>query len=183
MEKCSIDRTWLIGYNWVQSRVRVYKLINNEDRCSGITFWVKRRGQLIVRLKAIKFREDAFRYSSSYLHCSFLWNLVIIHLLHHQVLKPNAETSGRIIAPLDRLYPLNHWGFEVSFTSYVTHAMPAGGGRNCDCNRSYYYYLVWELFLLYHLINPSEIQVTQDVISSSWWTTHLHPTIYQDLSA
>ena len=72
VEKCSIDRTRLIEYNWVQSRVRIHGLMNNEDRCSGKTLRVKRRGQLIVRLKAIKFREDTFRYLSFYLHHSFL---------------------------------------------------------------------------------------------------------------
>ena len=71
VERCSINRTRLIEYNWVQSRVRVHKLMNNEDRCSGITLRVKRKGQLIVRLKAIKSREDTFCYLSSYLHCSF----------------------------------------------------------------------------------------------------------------
>ena len=37
VERCSINRTRLIEYNWVQSRVRVYGLVNNENRCSGIT--------------------------------------------------------------------------------------------------------------------------------------------------
>ena len=72
VERCSIDRTWLIEYNWVQLRVRVHGLMNNEDKCLGKTLRVKRRGQLIVRLKAIESREDTFRYLSSYLHRSFL---------------------------------------------------------------------------------------------------------------
>ena len=72
VERCSIDRTRLIEYNWVQSRVRVHGLMNNEDRCSGKTLRIKRRDQLIVRLKAIESREDTFCYLSSYLHCSFL---------------------------------------------------------------------------------------------------------------
>ena len=175
---------WLSS--WVQSRVRIPELMNNEDRCSGITLWVKRRGQLIVRLKAIESREDTFRYLSSYLHRSFLWHLVIIHPLHHQVVEPNAETSGRIVsrtsarivALSDRLQssnhlqPSNHQGLEVSFILYVTHPMPTGGGRNRDRNCSRYYYLVWELFkwsfLLHNLINHSEVRAAQDAISSSW---------------
>ena len=140
---------------------------------------------MIVRLKAIKSREDTFRYLSFYLHCSFLWHLVIIHPLHHQVVKTNVKISGCIVALSDYLHLSNHQGLEMSFTLYVTYPMPAGGGRNCNCFR--YYYLIWKsfkwLFLLYHLINLSEIRAAQDVISSSWWITHLHPTIHHDPSA
>ena len=103
--------------------------------------------------------------------------------MYYQVVKPNAEISSYIVAPSDRLQPSNHWGLEVLFILYVTHPMPAGGGRNRDCNRSRYYYLVWELFkwlfLLYHLINPSEVRAVQDVVSSSWWNTrtYIQPSI------
>ena len=88
MERCSIDKTCLIEYNWVQSHIRVYRLINNKDRCLGITLQVKYKSQLIVRLKAIEFREFTFCYLSSYLHCSFFWHLVIIYPLYYQVIKP-----------------------------------------------------------------------------------------------
>ena len=88
VERCSIDKIWLIEYNWVQSRVRVHRLMNNKDRCLGIILQVKHRSQLIVRLKAIESKEDTFNYLSSYLHCSFLWHFVIIHPLYHQVVKP-----------------------------------------------------------------------------------------------
>ena len=72
VERCSIDRTRLIEYNWVQSRVRVHRLMNNKDKYLGVTLRVKCRGQLIVRLKAIESREDPFCYLFSYLHHSFL---------------------------------------------------------------------------------------------------------------
>ena len=36
------------------------------DKCSDITFRVKRRGSLIVRLKAIKYKKDILSYLSSY---------------------------------------------------------------------------------------------------------------------
>ena len=98
VERCSIDRTRLIEYNWVQSRVRVHELMNNEDRCSGITLRVKRRGPLIVRLKAIESREDTFRYLSSYLHRSFLWHLVIVTFIHCII-----ESPSRLPRPLYRI--------------------------------------------------------------------------------
>ena len=44
-------------------------------RCNSLS---QRRGSLMVRLKAIKSREDIFCYLSSYLHCSFLYYLVIV---------------------------------------------------------------------------------------------------------
>ena len=44
VERCLIDRTRLIEYNWVQSRVRVHGLMNNEDKCLGKTLRVKHRG-------------------------------------------------------------------------------------------------------------------------------------------
>ena len=65
-----------------------------KDRCSGITLRVKRRGQLIVRLKAIKSREDTFCYLSSYLHRSFLWYLVIVTSILSSGRRAEAETSG-----------------------------------------------------------------------------------------
>ena len=37
---------------------------------------------MIVRLKAIKSKEDTFCYLSSYLHCSFLWHLVIVTFIY-----------------------------------------------------------------------------------------------------
>ena len=82
VERCSIYKTRLIEYNWLQSRVRVHKLINNKDRYSNITFQIKRRGQLIVRLKAIESRKDIFCYLSFYLHCSFFWQLVIVTFIY-----------------------------------------------------------------------------------------------------
>ena len=181
----------------MQLRVRVHKLINNKDRCSSITLRVKRRGQLIVRLKAIKSREDTFRYLSSYLHRSFLWHLVIIHLLHHQVVRPNAETSGCIVSRTfacivalsdclqssNHLQPSNHRGFELSFILYITHPMPAGNGRNRDCNRSRYYYLVWELFkwsfLLYHLINR-KLSLLKYERSKTWFTALMNHALTSD---
>ena len=37
---------------------------------------------MIIRLKAIKFREDVICYLSFYLYCSFFWQLVIITFIH-----------------------------------------------------------------------------------------------------
>ena len=168
--------------------------MNNEDRYSDITLRVKCRGQLIVRLKAIKSREDTFCYLSSYLHRSFLWHLVIIHPLHHPVVGPNAKTSGRIVSrtsayivalldclqSLNHLQPSNHWGLEVSFILYVTHPMPTSGGRNRDCNCSCYYYLVWEsfkwLFLLYHLINR-KLSLLKYKRSKTWFTALMNDAL------
>ena len=96
VKRCSIDRTQLIEYNWVQSRVKVHGLMNYEDRYSGITLRVKRRGQLIVRLKAIESREDTFCYLSSYLHHSFLWHLVIVTSIVSSICRAETATSGRI---------------------------------------------------------------------------------------
>ena len=42
-----------------------------KDKCLGITFKVKYKGKLIVKLKAIKSKKDIFYYLSSYLHYSF----------------------------------------------------------------------------------------------------------------
>ena len=152
---------------------------------------------MIVRPKAIKSREDTFCYLSSYLHRSFFWQLVIVTFIVSSGCWADVEISGRIVSrtsarivalsdrlqSLNHLHPSNHQGLEVSFILYVTHPMTAGGGRNHDYNFSRYYYLVWELFkwlfLIYHLINLFEIQAAQDIISSSWWITHLHPTIHQ----
>ena len=49
-----------------------------DNRYASITLQVKYKGGLIVKLKAIKFKKDIFRYLSSYLHYSFFWYLVII---------------------------------------------------------------------------------------------------------
>ena len=48
------------------------------DRYLDVTFRVKRRGSLIIRLKTIKSRENIFCYLSFYLHCSFFGPLVIM---------------------------------------------------------------------------------------------------------
>ena len=85
----------------MQSRVRLDRCTWadeqwGKDRCSSITLQVKRRSQLIVRLKAIKSREDTFRYLSSYLHRSFLWHLVIVTSIVSSGRRAEAETSGRI---------------------------------------------------------------------------------------
>ena len=51
----------------------VLELINNKrDKYSGITLYIKRRGELIVRLKTIKSKKDTFCSLSFYLYCSFL---------------------------------------------------------------------------------------------------------------
>ena len=71
VEKYSVNRTRLIKYNWVQLRVKVHELMNNEDKYLGMTFQVKYRGQLIVRLKTIKSKKDTFCYLSFYLYYSF----------------------------------------------------------------------------------------------------------------
>ena len=101
----------------MQSRVRVHELMNYKDKCLGITLWVKRRGELIVRLKAIKYRKDTFRYLSSYLHYSFFWHLVIITFVYC-IIKSSSQgqdfwlywkrllvsrTSAWIVAPSDCL--------------------------------------------------------------------------------
>ena len=98
VERCSIDRTRLIELlgavtcqgTWADKQW-------GKDRCSGITLQVKRRSQLIVRLKATKSRKDTFRYLSSYLHHSFLWHLVIITFIYY-IIKSSAKakTLGRI---------------------------------------------------------------------------------------
>ena len=43
-----------------------------DNKCAGITFWVKYKGELIIKLKSIKFREDIFCYLFFYLFYSFL---------------------------------------------------------------------------------------------------------------
>ena len=60
------------------------------------------RGELIVRLKAIKSREDIFCYLSSYLHCSFLWHLVIVTFIH-SIIKLSSQML-RLLVVL-----LRHW--------------------------------------------------------------------------
>ena len=42
------------------------------DRCSDVTLRVKCRGSLIIRLKAIKYKEDILSYLSSYIIFIFL---------------------------------------------------------------------------------------------------------------
>ena len=37
VEKYSIKKIWLIKYNRMKSRVRIYKLINNKDKYLNIT--------------------------------------------------------------------------------------------------------------------------------------------------
>ena len=90
--------------------------MNNKDKCSSITLWVKRRGKLIVKLKAIKFWEDIFCYLSSYLHHSFFWHLVIVIFIYC-IIKLSSQgrdlwlywerllvlrTSAHIVTSLDR---------------------------------------------------------------------------------
>ena len=51
-----------------------YTYINEKwerDKCLGITLQVKHKDELIVKLKAIKSKEDIFCYLFFYLHCSF----------------------------------------------------------------------------------------------------------------
>ena len=43
---------------------------------------VKRRGPLIIKLKAMEFREDTFYYLSSYLHYSFFQHFVIVTFIY-----------------------------------------------------------------------------------------------------
>ena len=38
VERCSIDRTYLIKYDWLQLHVKVYELMKNKDRYLDITF-------------------------------------------------------------------------------------------------------------------------------------------------
>ena len=108
VERCSIDRTRLIESRgavtcqgaWADEQW-------GKDICSGITLWVKRGGKLIVRLKAIKSRENIFCYLSSYLPCSFLWHLVIVTFIYCIIKPPmprllyRIETFACIVAPLD----------------------------------------------------------------------------------
>ena len=82
LKRCSINRTQFIKYNWVQLHIRVYKLMNNEDKCLNITLWVKLRGQLIVKLIAIESRKNIFCYLSFYLHYSFFWQFAIVTFIY-----------------------------------------------------------------------------------------------------
>ena len=82
IERCSINRTRLIEYALIRSRVRLEH--SKGDRCSGVTLQVKSKGKLIVRLKAIESKEDTFCYLSFYLHRNFLWHFVIIY----EIVKP-----------------------------------------------------------------------------------------------
>ena len=53
----------------------------------------------MVRLKTIKSREDIFCYLSSYLHCSFLWQFVIVTFtIASSSAQADAETSGRRVS-------------------------------------------------------------------------------------
>ena len=152
---------------------------------------------MIVRLKAIKSRENTFRYLSSYLHCSFFWHLVIVTFIVSSGCRADAETSGRIVsrtsarivAPLDRLQPLNHRGLELLRRSLGNSDVSVPLSECSvtvplsDRNRSRYYYLVWESFkwsfLPYHLINrtiSSEVRAVQDVVHRSDQSrTHIRP--------
>ena len=68
----------------------------------------------MIKLKAIKSREDTFYYLSFYLHCSFFWQLIIITSIISSGCWAKAKTSGHIVVPLGYLQPLNYWGLEVS---------------------------------------------------------------------
>lgn len=78
IERYSINRIWMIEYNRLRLRIKVYKLINNGNRCSDRTFWIKHRSKLIIKLKTIQSWESTFCYVFFYLHCSFLWHLFIV---------------------------------------------------------------------------------------------------------
>ena len=78
---------------------------------------------MIVRLKAIKSREDTFCYLSFYLHCSFLWQLVIVTSIVSSCRRAEAATSGcienvglyqeRLLVSLHHQIVRNHWIIEV----------------------------------------------------------------------
>ena len=94
---------WQNSIDWVARCSHVSGYLSwKRNRCPGITFRVKCRGQLIVRLKAIKSREDTFCYLSSYLHCSFLWHLVIVTFVHCII-----KLSSQMRRPL--VVFLRHW--------------------------------------------------------------------------
>ena len=144
---------------------------------------------MIVRLKAIKSRENTFCYLSFYLHRSFFWHLVIVKFIILSSRQADGKTfncivtrtSARIIAPLDCLQPLTHQGLEMSFILYVTYSMPASSGRNHFC----YYYLVSELFkcsfLGYHPINQ-KLSFLKYERSKTWFTALMNHVITSDHS-
>ena len=78
MAGCNHVSDW--WYIWVDKQWR-------RDRCLDITLRVRRRDQLIVKLKVIKSRKYTFCYLSSYLHCSFFWYFVIIIFIYC-IIKP-----------------------------------------------------------------------------------------------
>ena len=141
---------------------------------------------MIVKLKAIKSREDTFCYLFFYLHYSFLWHLVIVTFIISPGRWVDAETSGHIVSLLDCLQISNHWGLELLRWGLVRHR---GIKPVCRLIVIVFVIIIWFencskwSFLLYHLINPSEVQAIQDIVLSIWWNTHLHPTIHQNLSA
>ena len=52
--------------------------MNNRHIYLSIILQVKCKDKEIVKLEAIKFSKDIFRYLSFYFHCSFFWYLIII---------------------------------------------------------------------------------------------------------
>ena len=110
---------WIAGCSHLSKYLNLWTI--GKTKCSGITLQVKRRSLLIVRLKVIKSREDIFCYLSSYLHCSFLWHLVIVTCIYCII---KSSSQGRdlwsywehllvLLRHWIVCKPLNHWGLKL----------------------------------------------------------------------
>ena len=85
------------------------------DRCVDITLWVKRKGWLIVRLKAIESKEDLFSYLSSYTSLIFLAQYLVLLVKYRFVIDLSGRLSYRnnFQCPNNSIKSLSHrvvWG-------------------------------------------------------------------------
>ena len=95
------------------------------DRCVDITLRVKRRGWLIVRLKAIKSKEDLLSYLSSYISLIFL----------AQYLVPLVE-SWLVIDLLGRLSCPNNFWCPINSIKSLSHRVVWGLCKGLSGRRS-----------------------------------------------
>ena len=97
------------------------------DRCSDVILRVKRRGFLIVRLKAIEFRGDIFFYLSSYFHCSFFDHLIIITSIHCII--ESSNQCGNLCLYWETLLILSrHWIVRKPLNHQVLELLQGGLG-------------------------------------------------------
>ena len=143
-------------------------------------------GQLIVRPKAVESKKDTFCYLSSYLHCSFFCYFVIII----SIILSGCQAKAKTLVILKTSSCIKNVGlYQERLLVLSSHLIIR---KPLSCYREVSRIVVVPFLLLYfylnavyqcHLINSFEVWAAQNVISSSWWITHLHLIIYQDLFA